>query len=120
MSCAALPSRNCHRRLAKQVVDVLGERLPRGRVVELEGDDASHIQSMDAFLEAFEKHLATRESQKKTVQQYQRRTAARRAVCDWGDPRPARVWRQEWSIRPLSATSRARGRHVAVISPVAR
>jgi pimeloyl-ACP methyl ester carboxylesterase len=45
----------------KQVVDVLGGRLPRASVVELEGDHASHIQSIDAFLEAFENHAATGE-----------------------------------------------------------
>ena len=41
----------------KRVADVLGERLPDASVVELEGDHACHIQSIDAFLEAFEKHL---------------------------------------------------------------
>jgi pimeloyl-ACP methyl ester carboxylesterase len=42
----------------KRVVDVLGERLPNATVLELPGDHASHIQSIDTFLEAFEKHLA--------------------------------------------------------------
>lgn len=42
----------------RRVVDVLGERLPNATVLELPGDHASHIQSIDAFLEAFEKHLA--------------------------------------------------------------
>jgi pimeloyl-ACP methyl ester carboxylesterase len=42
----------------KRVVDVLGERLPNATVLELPGDHASHIQSIDPFLEAFEKHLA--------------------------------------------------------------
>jgi pimeloyl-ACP methyl ester carboxylesterase len=41
----------------KRVVDVLGERLPNASVVELDGDHACHIQSIDAFLEAFEEHL---------------------------------------------------------------
>jgi len=41
----------------KRLVDVLGERLPNATVLELPGDHASHIQSIDAFLEAFEKHL---------------------------------------------------------------
>lgn len=41
----------------KRVVDVLGERLPDASVVELEGDHACHIQSIDAFLEALERHL---------------------------------------------------------------
>lgn len=42
----------------KRVVDVIAERAPNATVVELEGDHACHIQSMDAFLEALEKHLA--------------------------------------------------------------
>jgi pimeloyl-ACP methyl ester carboxylesterase len=42
----------------KEVVDVLGEALPDAIVLELEGDHACHIQSMDAFLEGFERHLA--------------------------------------------------------------
>ncbi len=42
----------------KRVVDVLGERLPKATVLELPGDHASHIQSIDAFLKAFEEHLA--------------------------------------------------------------
>lgn len=42
----------------KRVVDILGERLPNATVLELPGDHASHIQSIDAFLGAFEKHLA--------------------------------------------------------------
>jgi pimeloyl-ACP methyl ester carboxylesterase len=41
----------------KRVVDVLGERLPNATVVELDGDHAAHIQSLDAFLEALESHL---------------------------------------------------------------
>jgi pimeloyl-ACP methyl ester carboxylesterase len=43
----------------KRLVDILGERLPNATVLELPGDHVSHIQSIDAFLEAFEKHLAT-------------------------------------------------------------
>jgi pimeloyl-ACP methyl ester carboxylesterase len=42
----------------KRVVDVLRQRIPNATVVELEGDHASHIQSIDAFLEALEAHLA--------------------------------------------------------------
>jgi pimeloyl-ACP methyl ester carboxylesterase len=42
----------------KRVVGVLGERLPNATILELPGDHASHIQSIDAFLEAFEKHVA--------------------------------------------------------------
>ena len=41
----------------KRVVDVLGERLPQGSVVELEGDHASHIESLDAFLDVFQERL---------------------------------------------------------------
>ncbi len=41
----------------KRVVDVLGQRLPDATVLELEGDHACHIQSLDAFLHAFERHL---------------------------------------------------------------
>ena len=41
----------------KRVVDVLGEYLPNARVVELEGDHAAHIQSIDRFLEELEAHL---------------------------------------------------------------
>lgn len=40
-----------------RTVDVLGERLPAATVVELEGDHACHIQSIDAFLDALETHL---------------------------------------------------------------
>ncbi len=42
----------------KRVVDALGDRLPNATVLELPGDHASHIQSIDTFLEAFERHLA--------------------------------------------------------------
>lgn len=41
----------------KRVVDVLGGHLPNAMVVELEGDHACHIQSMDAFLRALERHV---------------------------------------------------------------
>lgn len=41
----------------KRVVDALGDRLPNATVLELPGDHASHIQSIDTFLEAFERHL---------------------------------------------------------------
>lgn len=43
--------------LDRRTVDVLGERLPNATVIELEGDHACHIQSIDEFLEAFERHL---------------------------------------------------------------
>lgn len=43
----------------KRLVDVLGERLANASVVELEGDHAHHIESIDAFLEAFEQHVAS-------------------------------------------------------------
>jgi pimeloyl-ACP methyl ester carboxylesterase len=42
---------------AKRVVDALGERLADATVIELEGGHACHIQSIDAFLEAFQRHL---------------------------------------------------------------
>jgi hypothetical protein len=41
----------------KRVVDVLGERLQNASVVELDGDHAHHLQSIDAFLETLEGHL---------------------------------------------------------------
>jgi pimeloyl-ACP methyl ester carboxylesterase len=41
----------------RAVVDALAARLPNARVLELDGDHACHMQSMDAFLEAFEGHL---------------------------------------------------------------
>lgn len=41
----------------KQVVDLLGKRIPNARVIELEGDHAAHIQSIDRFLEELETHL---------------------------------------------------------------
>jgi pimeloyl-ACP methyl ester carboxylesterase len=43
--------------LDRHLVDVLGGLLPDARVIELKGDHASHIVSIDAFLEAFERHL---------------------------------------------------------------
>jgi pimeloyl-ACP methyl ester carboxylesterase len=43
--------------LLKRIVDVLGDRLPDASVLELEGDHASHIESIDAFLEALEQHI---------------------------------------------------------------
>jgi pimeloyl-ACP methyl ester carboxylesterase len=41
----------------KRVVDVLGERIQGARVIELTGDHACHIQSMDLFLAEFKNHL---------------------------------------------------------------
>jgi pimeloyl-ACP methyl ester carboxylesterase len=41
----------------KRVVDALGERLTHAWVVELQGDHASHIESLDAFLAALERHM---------------------------------------------------------------
>ena len=43
----------------KRVVDELGRLLPKASVVQLEGDHASHIQSIDLFLKELEEHLAT-------------------------------------------------------------
>lgn len=42
----------------KRVVDVIGSRAPNATIVELEGDHACHIQSIDRFMEELEKHLA--------------------------------------------------------------
>jgi pimeloyl-ACP methyl ester carboxylesterase len=44
----------------RRVVDVLAERLPNATAVELPGDHACHIQSIDAFIEALERHLSRR------------------------------------------------------------
>ncbi len=41
----------------RRMVDILGEHLPHAHVVELEGDHAAHIQSIDRFLEELEAHL---------------------------------------------------------------
>jgi pimeloyl-ACP methyl ester carboxylesterase len=41
----------------KKVVDNLSEELPNATVLELEGDHACHIQSIEAFLDGFERHL---------------------------------------------------------------
>lgn len=41
----------------KRVVDLLGEYLPRARVVELDGGHAHHIESIDRFTEELEAHL---------------------------------------------------------------
>lgn len=41
----------------KRVVDALGRKIAGARVVELPGDHASHIQSIDRFLEELEAHL---------------------------------------------------------------
>jgi len=42
----------------RRLVDVLGEHLPHAKVAEFEGDHAHHVEQMDAFLDAFEDHLA--------------------------------------------------------------
>jgi pimeloyl-ACP methyl ester carboxylesterase len=41
----------------KCVVDELGERVEGASVIELPGDHACHIQSIDAFIEEFNKHV---------------------------------------------------------------
>ena len=43
----------------RRVVDELGERVPNATVIELPGDHACHIESIDAFLDAFNRHLAS-------------------------------------------------------------
>lgn len=45
----------------KRVVDILGEWLPNASVVELDGDHAHHIESIDAFLRALDAHLTRTE-----------------------------------------------------------
>jgi pimeloyl-ACP methyl ester carboxylesterase len=42
----------------RRLVGVLAERLANATVLELEGDHACHIESIDAFLEALDRHLA--------------------------------------------------------------
>lgn len=42
----------------RRIADVLGERLPRAKVLEFEGDHAHHVQQIDAFVDALEEHLA--------------------------------------------------------------
>jgi pimeloyl-ACP methyl ester carboxylesterase len=44
-------------RVERRVVDLLALHLPIARVVELEGSHAHHIESIDRFLEALERHL---------------------------------------------------------------
>jgi pimeloyl-ACP methyl ester carboxylesterase len=44
----------------KRVVDVIATRAPNARVVELEGDHACHIQSIDRFMDELEVHLSGR------------------------------------------------------------
>lgn len=58
ISCRVLLVKGTHTTAwEKLVVDELGARIPHARVVELEGDHASHIQSIDRFLEELEAHL---------------------------------------------------------------
>ena len=42
-----------------RVVDTIGGAVPNARVLELKGDHACHIQSIDRFLEEFAVHLAS-------------------------------------------------------------
>jgi len=41
----------------KRVVNELGARIPGARVLEIPGDHACHIQSIDAFLDALKRHI---------------------------------------------------------------
>lgn len=41
----------------RRIVDLLAERLPRARAVELDGGHASHIESIDRFIQEFESHI---------------------------------------------------------------
>jgi pimeloyl-ACP methyl ester carboxylesterase len=43
----------------RRVVDVLGEPVPNVTVIELPGDHACHVESIDAFLDAFDRQLAS-------------------------------------------------------------
>lgn len=43
----------------RRIVDVFGQQFPRATVLELPGTHACHIESIDAFLEAFERHVAS-------------------------------------------------------------
>jgi hypothetical protein len=43
----------------RRIVDILARWFTQTTVLELEGDHACHIQSMDAFLDALDKHLAS-------------------------------------------------------------
>ncbi len=45
--------------LDRQVVDILGQRLPKARLHEFPGDHAHHIEQLDAFLEILEAHLVS-------------------------------------------------------------
>ena len=40
-----------------RVVDTIGDTVPNARLLELEGDHACHLESIDRFLEEFEDHL---------------------------------------------------------------
>ena len=42
----------------RRTVDILHERLPRARLQEFPGDHAHHIEHIDPFLEALERHLS--------------------------------------------------------------
>ncbi len=44
-------------KVERRVVDLLALHLPNAKVVELEGSHAHHIESIDQFLEALERHL---------------------------------------------------------------
>jgi pimeloyl-ACP methyl ester carboxylesterase len=41
----------------RRVVDLLGELIPMSKVLELEGDHACHIESIEAFIDGLEGHL---------------------------------------------------------------
>lgn len=58
MSCPVLLTKGTKTgKVERRVVDLLVLHLPNARVVELEGSQAHHIESIDRFLEALEKHL---------------------------------------------------------------
>jgi pimeloyl-ACP methyl ester carboxylesterase len=41
----------------KAIVDVLGDHFPRATVLELDGTHACHLEKIDEFMEAFDRHL---------------------------------------------------------------
>jgi pimeloyl-ACP methyl ester carboxylesterase len=43
----------------RSIVDVLSQSYPRATVIDLPGSHACHIESIDAFMESFKKHLTS-------------------------------------------------------------
>lgn len=58
VQCPALLTKGTRTgKVERRVVDLLALHLPNATVVELEGSHAHHIENIDRFLEALEKHL---------------------------------------------------------------